>query len=228
MPPEQLGFFLGQLGATCLAQRPLPSTFQAMLDELGVSCQNWLNRSAAEKVDRLQQRIFAPRGIQPTSVQLQGFVRTLDACTSSLTSTIYGGPLPIPTEVPVSVPAPSWWDGNGPLLAGGAILAGLVWYAATASIAARGDGRIINPKNFPTKAQIDRLVKDYAIMALSKRQGAPRKTQERLHNRFYKTLNNMIDKYPDVDMTSDRFMSDLSRHGEKYLSGRISGAAKDW
>lgn len=76
-----MGDFLDESKAACTARKPIPLSFAEILDELGVSCQFWLNSSYQNKIFELQRKIFAPRNIQPTFDELQNLIMTVDTCT---------------------------------------------------------------------------------------------------------------------------------------------------
>lgn len=98
--------------------RALPATLGDIFMELRTDCVTWLRYPTGAKAEMIRQMIFVPRNIQPSANDLQKLVGTLDACASATVNP----PAAATTK-------PSWWDGNGPLLAGGAILGGLVWYS---------------------------------------------------------------------------------------------------
>ena len=81
----------------------------------------------------------------------------------------------------------------------------------------------------PSKAQVNGLVKAYALKVHSSDQGAPIKTQQRFHTKFQALHKKLSDKYPDVDMFSDTFFDQLLKQAEKYWKSKaMSGAGTDW
>lgn len=107
----------GASPGTGATPRPLPATLGEIFAELRTDCVTWLRNDTTAKVNLIRQAIFTPRGLQATNVDIQKLVATLDACASAVVTT------------PTQPTKPSWWNGSGPLLVGGALLGGVMWYA---------------------------------------------------------------------------------------------------
>jgi len=81
----------------------------------------------------------------------------------------------------------------------------------------------------PTKAQIETLVRNYARMKWSKVLNAPLRSQESLHNKFFKGLDRLAGKFPHIDMWSEQFYAQLETAADDWWRDRMfSGPGVDW
>ena len=81
----------------------------------------------------------------------------------------------------------------------------------------------------PSKTDLDKLVKHYALMKYSGRQNAHMRSQQQLYNQYYKTLDKIAKKYPNLDTSSSRFDQQLDQRADKYWNSKaMRGAGVDW
>ena len=85
------------------------------------------------------------------------------------------------------------------------------------------------PRDRPSKAEVDRLIHDFGRYIGAGRHSPGIHVEQRLYDKFRKTLHRLQDRYPDVDLQSDDFMDKLrSRASTWWESRAFRGAGQDW
>ena len=81
----------------------------------------------------------------------------------------------------------------------------------------------------PSKADINKIIKDYALKMYSAKQNAPLKTQQKFYDNYNKTLEKLSKKYSGFDTSSNRFEDQIEKLAKKFWDKKaMRGAGVDW
>ena len=81
----------------------------------------------------------------------------------------------------------------------------------------------------PTKSQVDKLVKAYALMVNSAKLQAGLKIEQKFHDAYRKQLDMLSKKFPNIDLDSDEFNNQIERKADKFWNSKaMRGAGVDW
>jgi ribonuclease HI len=91
------------------------------------------------------------------------------------------------------------------------------------------EANIQESRDIPSKGEIQKLVKAYAISQEVKNSLVSVKKQQRMTDKFHSMLDKLQDKYPKVDMHSQNFYRDLEKKSKEWWLNRpVSGSGVDW
>lgn len=81
----------------------------------------------------------------------------------------------------------------------------------------------------PTKAEINALVKSYALKIYSIKWKAPFNIQQKFHDAYEKKMEKLQEKYPGITMNDSKSMEAISQMAKKWWESQaMHGPGKDW